>query len=516
MKKHFLSVCAALFALMVLCSVTTRAADNVYAILYDDGTLVFQHGNTPESGRTVIKTYEVDLNAVYVDGNTVYDNRVPWHSERESVRVVNFADKISPTATTAWFFNCTNLERVDNIQNLDTANVTNMCCLFYGCSKLTALDVSHFDTANVTDMRWMFHSCSGLTTLDVSHFDTANVTNMACMFQVCSGLTTLDVSHFDTAKVTSMAYMFLNCSKLTTLNVSHFNTANVQSMRYMFHGCSGLMTLDVSPLDTANVTTMSYMFAYCYRLAVLDISNFDTAKVKNMECMFSNCSNLQSIFTSDRFITASIPETEDYNSRNMFENCTALVGGNGTGYDSEHVDKEYARIDTPSTPGYFILGYTPETYVITAYAGEGGTVTPAGDTRISAGGTQKYVMTPNPGYRVLSVRIDGVEVGALSEYVFQNVVTGHNLVVSFERLPRYAITAAVSSGDELSVTLENSGAVTVVVWYADRNGQFLSADMQTVSANAGTVTFPLPFAYKARVTLLDSRYAPLCDPVAVR
>ena len=49
MKRHFLSVCAALFALTVLCSVTAYAADNVYAILYDDGTLVFQHGDTPES-----------------------------------------------------------------------------------------------------------------------------------------------------------------------------------------------------------------------------------------------------------------------------------------------------------------------------------------------------------------------------------------------------------------------------------------------------------------------------------
>jgi hypothetical protein len=37
----------------------------------------------------------------------------------------------------------------------------------------------------------------------------------------------------------------------------------------------------------------------------------------------------------------------------MFSNCLALVGGNGTPYDSTHTDKTYARIDRPGTPGYF-------------------------------------------------------------------------------------------------------------------------------------------------------------------
>ena len=43
------------------------------------------------------------------------------------------------------------------------------------------------------------------------------------------------------------------------------------------------------------------------------------------------------------------------NSSSMFSRCTSLVGGNGTTYSSSHVDKTYARIDTPSTPGYLTL-----------------------------------------------------------------------------------------------------------------------------------------------------------------
>ena len=482
MKKRFLNICAALFALTVLCSVTVHAADNVYAILYDDGTFVFQYGNTPESGKTVTKTYMVDLNAVYTWDFDALSADTPWYNKRESVRVVNFADKISPTATAYWFCECKNLERVDNIQNLNTTNVTSMASMFDNCSGLTTLDVTHFDTANVTDMQYMFSGCSGLTALDVTRFDTANVTDMRHMFSGCSTLTALDVTRFDTANVTDMYSMFSDCSGLTTLDVTRFDTANVTSMEWMFQNCSGLK--------------------------VLDLFHFNTAKVTSTQEMFDGCINLETIYTSDKFTIASV--TAGYW---MFKNCTSLVGGNGTKYDSNHIHKEYARIDTPSAPGYFT---EPETHIITSYAGEGGTVTPAGDTRVSVGGSQKYVMTPNPGYRVRSVHIDGAEIGTPSEYVFQKVIRDHNLAVYFERLPRYAITAAVADGGQLSVSLENDGAVTVAVWYAGQNGQFLSVDMKPVSANAGSVTFALPFAYKARVALFDSGFRPLCDPVTVR
>jgi hypothetical protein len=37
----------------------------------------------------------------------------------------------------------------------------------------------------------------------------------------------------------------------------------------------------------------------------------------------------------------------------MFAGCCNLVGGNGTVYNDEHVDYEYARIDKVGRPGYF-------------------------------------------------------------------------------------------------------------------------------------------------------------------
>ena len=113
--------------------------------------------------------------------------------------------------------------------------------MFYKCSSLTSLDVTHFNTANVTDMSYMFSSCSSLTSLDVTHFNTANVTNMSTMFYNCSKLTSLDVTHFNTAKVTNMYSMFRNCLALTTIYASSkFVTTLVSDSRFMFYNCEKL------------------------------------------------------------------------------------------------------------------------------------------------------------------------------------------------------------------------------------------------------------------------------------
>ena len=85
--------------------------------------------------------------------------------------------------------------------------------LFYNFSKLTEIEnVNLLDTSNVTDMSYMFENCSSLTILDVSNFDTSNVTNMSYMFKNCSKLTSLDFRNATFDKVTSYNNMFYGTS----------------------------------------------------------------------------------------------------------------------------------------------------------------------------------------------------------------------------------------------------------------------------------------------------------------
>ena len=130
--------------------------------------------------------------------------------------------------------------------------------LFYNFSKLTKIEnVNLLDTSNVTDMSHMFQSCIKLTNLDLSSFDTSQVTNMGEMFSGSTRLTILDVSNFDTSQITDMSYMFENCSSLTILDVSNFDTSNVTNMSYMFKNCNSLTSLDFRKATFDKVTSYS-------------------------------------------------------------------------------------------------------------------------------------------------------------------------------------------------------------------------------------------------------------------
>ena len=217
------------------------------------------------------------------------------------------------------FYNFSKLTEIENINLLDTSNVTNMWYMFRECSSLTNLDVSNFDTSKVIDMGAMFSLCSRLTSLDVSNFNTSKVTSMNSMFYECSSLTNLNLSSFDTSNVTSMRNMFLRCTNLTNLDVSSFDTSQVTHMNAMFNLCESLTSLDVSSFDTSNVTDMSNMFNSCNSLTSLDVSNFDTSQVTNMNAMFSCCSSLTSLDVSN-FDTSNVTIMYD-----MFSYCNDLA-----------------------------------------------------------------------------------------------------------------------------------------------------------------------------------------------
>ena len=275
----------------------------------------------------------------------------------------------TPTSLYRFFYNLTKLKTITGLEYLNTENVTDMGYMFYGCSALTSLDVTHFNTEKVTNMSYMFASCVALTSLDVTKFKTANVTNMSGMFFSCKTLTSLDVSKFNTVNVTNMLQMFDGCSQLTSLDVSKFNTVNVTNMSSMFSmckltsldvtnfntekvtnmgamffKCSQLTSLDVTNFNTEKVTIMRGMFSGCVLLTSLDVTKFNTEKVTNMNRMFSGCKALTTIYASDKFVTGQVTD-----GSNMFSNCINLKGFIDCKNNSDKTDHILANYKT----GYF-------------------------------------------------------------------------------------------------------------------------------------------------------------------
>ena len=72
------------------------------------------------------------------------------------------------------------------------------------------------------------------------------------------------------------------------------------------------------------------------------------------------------------------------------------------------------------------------TYTITASAGANGTITPAGAVSVSSGASQTFLITPDYGYHVSNITVDGSSTTAAGAYTFSNVVANHTIFVSFD------------------------------------------------------------------------------------
>lgn len=188
----------------------------------------------------------------------------------------------------------------ESVWNLFTDNGTRGQYLFYNCSSLTELDLSHLDISNMTDMKYMFYSCRGLTTLDVSNWKTSKVTNMNNMFGFISSLKTLDVAHFDTSNVTNMGSMFYYCANLTSLDVSNWDTSNVTNMGDMFGNCPKLTSIiGIENFNISKVTDIGGMFKYCDSLTSLDCSSWDIGHITGNYSLgdtFDSCKSLVDLF----------------------------------------------------------------------------------------------------------------------------------------------------------------------------------------------------------------------------
>ena len=233
--------------------------------------------------------------------------------------------------------------------------------LFMGFTEVKNINFDNFSTKGVTNIIAMFSDCYKLTKIDVSKFDTSEVTLFEGLFgsmydNVQMNLQEIiGIENWNTSKVISMNGMFYNCRNLTSINLRNFDTSQVLDMDWMFWGCSSLTELNVKNFNTSKLKTMRGMFSYCNSLTNLDISSFNTSQVTEMRTMLNGCTNLKTIYVTEYNETTNTGWTTKNvtNSAYMFDNCTSLVGGNGTVFDSAHIDKEYARIDKYGEPGYF-------------------------------------------------------------------------------------------------------------------------------------------------------------------
>lgn len=186
-------------------------ATSVYAKLFDtnaDGNgdlLVLSSTNDYEDEEygTLITNYDNQDNTENQPaGGDEYWAPI-WYDDNTNIKTVVIKDKIVPKSCSYWFADCELLNKIENIENLDTSNVESMSDMFNGCKELTSLNLANVDTSNVTNMVRVFSKCSKLVLQELINLDTSNVTDMTSMFYGCTSLEELDVSNFDVSKLTT-------------------------------------------------------------------------------------------------------------------------------------------------------------------------------------------------------------------------------------------------------------------------------------------------------------------------
>lgn len=90
---------------------------------------------------------------------------------------------------------------------------------------------------------------------------------------------------------------------------------------------------------------------------------------------------------------------------------------------------------TNVTSAHDVVASFLQTHTISAVAGPNGSISPIGDAVVDHGSSRNFSITPNMGYRINDVLVDGTSVGALSSYTFTNVTADHTIMVSFAESP---------------------------------------------------------------------------------
>ena len=148
-------------------------------------------------------------------------------------------------------------------------------------------------------------------------------------------------------------------------------------------------------------------------------------------------------------------ETGAFTLKNPTKSGYTFTGWSGTGLDGEN--NMTVTIPTGSTGNrtytahwrYNGSGHSYSYYTIKATAGAGGSISPSGNVSVREGRDQTFTITPDKGYAVANVKIDGKSIGAVKSYTFENVRRTHTIEVIFMKAngnPQTGVFVDVATG----------------------------------------------------------------------
>ena len=328
-----------------------------HALLYSNGTLVFQIGDNADSSiGAVLKTFSI---------NAITSTTPLWNTDKARIKKIIVKDKISPKITENWFSGCTNLTSVVSPENFDFSKTSSMNYMFKNTS-MKYLDMSQWDTRNVKSLTGMLEGCTKLEDISLGentftgylypglpgtwvnpnngkeynerYIMFGYIHNKKGMVGTFTNKSLLPIALlYDTGElvfqynrvadpakgkviktyITFIKEQYAEQTKESIPWNEHrafiksvtFN-ANIQptNASYWFDGCYNLTTINnVNKLDFSNCQNMTSMFEGCSSLKELDMSTWTPQTNVNVTNMFTNCGSLRTLIVGQgmRFNTSS-------------------------------------------------------------------------------------------------------------------------------------------------------------------------------------------------------------------
>jgi len=149
-----------------------------------------------------------------------------------------------------------------------------------------------------------------------------------------------------------------------------------------------------------------------------------------------------------------------------------FCGGTGNKIGEEFLIKASTQNNIPSLSRLLENGFVcawsyqevygqlwTETYTLTATAGNHGSISPLGTVKAPRGSEQTFIITPDSGYHIFSTVIDGLSIGATTNYTFTNISSGHTISADFVNSVPIADAGTDQTVDEgVTVILNGSGS----------------------------------------------------------
>ena len=235
-----------------------------------------------------------------------------WGAYRTQITRVVVGQSIKPEDLSFWFDGFTNLTTFDGG------------------------DVAKINSAWITEMKATFRDCEKLDNFDMSAWNGLNrLENISSCFQNCKSMNNWDFRYFKTDTVKDFSFAFAGVKTRNT-NVGAAGMTNALILQNLTFG---------------HAETCAYMFSGA-DIDYLILLRFSPSKP------FPNCTNFNSMFSnitakgimSERFTFGSGAISDTF----MFGQAYNLVGGAGTVYDVDHIQRDYAHPDGGTAdPGYF-------------------------------------------------------------------------------------------------------------------------------------------------------------------